>query len=146
MEQLITINDLCGNLAKWVVQQHPYGTATLVDSANEKLRESAKEWGWDDVGGLLMRKYTYKELEGFLHHVLYKSKEAKVWNTPKSRHSNGYVFSSRYDGPKAEDDFIDVDALLRNVALHTIRESALSEARPWAPELMSQPPVNKNGE
>lgn len=45
----------------------------------------------------------------------------------------------RYHKPKAEDDFIDIDALLRNVTLHTIRESVFQDSGPWAPTLDGRP-------
>ena len=39
-----------------------------------------------------------------------------IWNQPKSGHGSAFVFSSRYDQPNPDDDFIDLDALGNNIA------------------------------
>lgn len=122
--RLISSNDIAGQLARWAVTQHPYhapdGLFELVQEVLGLCRRDFK----DGVETLPMRWFEscndicrwLKEALGEEHATL------KLWNTRRNkRHGHGFV--SRYDGPSPEDDFIDIDALLGNVAMGAWRDA-----------------------
>ena len=85
--------------------------------------------------------FTKTQLTGYLSTMIYKNTKIKKlfeklnlsYNEMKAGISvddpnrEKITFSSRYDGPKWEDDFIDLDALINNVVRDTIREAEEAE-------------------
>ena len=85
--------------------------------------------------------FTKTQLTGYLSTMIYKNTRIKKlferlnlsYNEMKAGISvddpnrEKVTFSSRYDGPKWEDDFIDLDALINNVVRDTIREAEEAE-------------------
>jgi hypothetical protein len=115
--RLISSNDILGYLSRWSVQQHPYhrpeGLFDLVQEVIAKCRADFK----DGIDNLPMHWFgSYRDLLQWLRSAFEGNVTLKAWNTPRSGHTQQYVFSSRYDAPAPEDDFIDIDALWMNVA------------------------------
>lgn len=120
--RLITDNELIGYFAMWAIRQHPYHRPEGLFDVCDRLREVAKDWP-DGVPTLRMWRISgWLELERWMRAALKDHPVLVAWNTPRSRHTQAIVASSRYWGPKPEDDFIDIDALLRNVAFGMWRE------------------------
>lgn len=85
--------------------------------------------------------FTKTQLTGYLSTMIYKNTRIKKlferlnlsYNEMKAGISvddpnrEKVTFSSRYDSPKWEDDFIDLDALINNVVRDTIREAEEAE-------------------
>lgn len=120
--RLITDNQLIGWFAHWAVRQHPYhrpdGLFDLVDC----ISAAAQAWP-DGVKSLPMWRVSgWLEIEAWLREALKDHPILTAWNTPRSGHTRN-VATSRYWTVKPEDDFIDIDALLRNVALSTWRRA-----------------------
>jgi hypothetical protein len=123
--RLIGSSDIMGQLALNAVKQHPYhapeGLFDLVQEVLALCRRDFKdgiegwETRWFESSNAVYR--WLKDALGEDHTTL------KAWNTPKSGHT-GNVFMSRYGGPAPHDDFIDIDALLQNVAMGAWRDSA----------------------
>jgi len=122
--RLVTASTLIGQLARFAVEQHPYhrpeGLFELVE-----LLWRMTEQAWHDGDAELPMTWfdDAMELERWLHDALWSVQRANqiltAWNTPSSKHKAPVVFVSRYDTPRQEDDFIDLDALLRNVSRET---------------------------
>lgn len=116
-KRLVTHKNIIGHLARWSIQQHPYGRPEGLFALAEKIVAAAQSW---DVGppSLKMHEFAdWQEVERWLYATLEGDPILIAWNTPRSGHTQQIVASSRYwGGPRAEDDFIDIDALLRNVA------------------------------
>jgi len=126
---LITSRSVQGKLAEWVCRQHPYRSVAGVDAVNVALdRHFDEEWT-EGCASLPMRRFeTWAALQTWLHEKLDGHPQMTAWNTPKIDTGAEIMFSSRYDTPKQEYDFIDLDALLRNVALETWREAERDDA------------------
>ncbi|ARV58036.1 hypothetical protein BZZ01_04755 [Nostocales cyanobacterium HT-58-2] len=69
-----------------------------------------------------MKSLTRDELKQLIDKYLFPIPEVQAWNKPKSRHQE-HVFVSRYYKPSPDDDFIDLDALARNITISVIREA-----------------------
>lgn len=116
--RLITAHDIAGYLARWAVQQHPYhapeGLFEVVQSVLDKARADFKEM----ADPLPMHWFaSYGDLKAWLSEALANDRRVTTWNVPRSgRHHGSFVAVSRYGGPAKEDDFIDIDALVINVA------------------------------
>ena len=114
--RLITHQDVVGWMAHWAVRQHPYGRPDGLFDVLDLLAERSREWP-DGVTSLRMWRVSgWVEIERWLDDVLKDHPALAAWNTPRSGHIAPFVAVSRYFGPKPEDDFIDIDALIRNVA------------------------------
>ena len=116
MSRIIGLGNIQGQLANWVCQQSPYRSVKGVDTANGMLRD-ALNGDWTVLSdGYATRNFTsWREIERWIKSVFDGSGVTKAWNTPKSGH-NENVFTSRYHSVKPEHDFIDIDALFRNVS------------------------------
>ena len=115
-KRLVTHKDVVGQLARWAIQQHPYGAPEGLFELSAKIAEAAQSW---DIGppSLKMREFEgWLEVERWIADVLLDHPILKAWNTPRSGHDAPFVAVSRYWSVKPEHDFIDIDALLRNVA------------------------------
>lgn len=125
---LVSVNAVAGYFAMWAVRQCPFG---VPDDLNIRVRA---------LRGHLSHRFTvgepdfkceyfdcYSELEDVLRELM--SDEIPHWNRPYSGHNSPFGFVSRFFKPKPEDDFIDLDALFRNVAMSAFAES---ERESWA--------------
>lgn len=113
---LVSRNDVLGELAGWAVRQSPY---TVPDKLAEAVTAFCDAWPraeyaqFDSVADL---DYTIKTT---FQHV----PEIMAWNERKNgRDGHGYV--TRYDKPSPDDDFIDLDALARNMAMAIWHDAA----------------------
>lgn len=120
---LITHKEVVGQMARWAVRQHPYGRPDGLFDVTDAITKAAETWP-DGVSSLHMwRVAEWREIEDWLRLALADHPVLAAWNKPRSGHGASIVFTSRYGGPASEDDFIDIDALLRNVALSVWREA-----------------------
>lgn len=113
---LISFNDLLGWTAYWAVAQHPYNDPRGLDRIIVELR--CKTVDWEELGERFKFQWfsSASELRRWLHDALKDHPVLKDWNTPVSRHGREIIFSSRYDSVPRIDDFIDIDALIGNIA------------------------------
>lgn len=116
--RLITTSDIIGQMARWAVVQHPYNAPPRLENVIAVLKKHAEDTFND--GSEIFKYRWFADYRTLLGWVCEASKPAEeilqLWNTPASGHTAAYVFTSRYDKPMPEHDFIDIDALLRNVA------------------------------
>jgi len=111
---VITTSELTGELAKWAVQQSPY---IVPDKLAEALTAFDAVWPYDpELPSFKCLKWeSYKTLYAELERVYLGIPEIMAWNNRKNGRE-GMGFSSRYDQPSPDDDFIDISALANNVA------------------------------
>jgi hypothetical protein len=117
---LLTVSDICGELARWVYLQHPYGDLSLVPEACDALfKAGLKDPAWEKLNWsdsmpkpFMTRKFTsHYEVEGFLQENL-PERILKEWNSRREEKPPGASISDEHP----EWDFIDIDALTRNVS------------------------------
>ncbi len=111
---IITTSELSGELAKWAVQQSPY---TVPDNLAEAVTAFDAAWPYDEeLPSFRCLKWpSYEALRVELERVYETIPEIEGWNHRKNGR-DGMGFSSRYDQPEPDDDFIDLGALANNVA------------------------------
>lgn len=124
-KRLVSIKDVIGQMARCAVMQHPYNAPPRLENVTAGLKYHAQATFADGVDNHRMHWFTSRQdFEGWLRDALKPVEDImQMWNTPRSGHTSGIAFVSRYDGPAAEDDFIDIDALLRNVAMAVWNDS-----------------------
>lgn len=117
---LVSRNDVLGELAGWSVRQSPY---TLPDKLAEAVAAFCAAWPraehaqFDSVVDL---DYTIKT-------TLRQVPEIMAWNERKNGR-DGPGFVTRHSDPDPDDDFIDLDALARNMAMALWHDAADEKA------------------
>ena len=113
---LTTVDELLGALAEWAVKQSPY---LCPDNLQQALEEFTLAIPYDrDVFADSIFETSCEWLIPFVRGLFEACPSILAWNEPKfGKHR--VAFSSRYDSPKPDYDFIDLDALARNIA-HSI--------------------------
>lgn len=110
---IVTKNMILGNLACMAVQQSPYHRPDNLEVVLDKMNESIK----DDFKEYIMLFKDSAAIEDYLEKHLGAIPEYVAWNDRKNGNNAPYKFTSRYDtDDNPDDDFIDLDALRRNVA------------------------------
>ena len=120
---LITDKDLRGHLARWVCQQHPYRSVDGVDQVGAEIDAMAKTDGWEGNDELRLHEFdSWRDVEEWLRKAIWDHPQMKRWNTPKNGGDFQVQFVSRFSHPP-EQDFIDLDALVRNVSRDAFKEA-----------------------
>lgn len=115
-------SQLLGVFAKYAVQQSPYHRPDNLERVLDRLNEALSFW-FDDAPLGVMKIKDWQTLESELGKVLADIPEYVAWNERKNGRQSPMQFTSRYDkGTDPDDDFIDLDALTRNVATEIERE------------------------
>lgn len=113
---VISKRQIFGQLANWAVQQSPYHRPDNLEVVLDKLNVDLKDT--PDYP-----KMSIKELKEKLDNCLKSYPEFMLWNERKNgRQGMGFSGAGHHDdgsvtffNAKADDDFIDLDALIRNV-------------------------------
>lgn len=100
---------VAGEFAAWSVRQSPYPVPENLAVAVQAFQE---KWPYDDY----QEFETMSALEAVIDGLFLKMPEVLSWNERKNGRQ-GMGFSSRYDQPHRDDDFIDLGALSRNIAM-----------------------------
>lgn len=125
---ILSESQLRGQLAMWVARQSPYRSVSGVDDVGALITAATRSDEWFGPDDCRMRRFdSWRDLEQWLRAAIGDHPQLAVWNTRRNGR-DGNQFVSRYDIPSPDDDFIDIDALFRNVALHSWRESEAEEA------------------
>lgn len=114
---------VAGAVACWAIRQSPYDVpdnlSIVTDLVTSAFRGCARE---DEFGFCTFADR--REFERVLSQSLRSIPEYMTWNERKNGNDSPHAFTSRYDGPRdPDDDFIDLDALERNVANMIDREN-----------------------
>ena len=101
-----------GHFAMWAVRQSPY---LLSDNLDKGIEEFNKYLIYTiNACNERLIETTYRELKDNIRKAITKSDIISSWNIAKK--GSGPVFVSAYSKPKSDYDFIDLDALARNIA------------------------------
>jgi len=117
MEKKFTFSkrSLLGEIANWAVQQSPYHRPDNLEVVLDKFDKIIA--GVPDYP-----KLSYGEIKELLDE-LKEIPEVALWNERKNGDKSEYKFVDRYSKEEnPDDDFIDLDALIRNVANSIVRE------------------------
>lgn len=120
----VTKSQLLGTIAKYAVQQSPYhrpdNLEVVLDKFNELISPAF------DKQPLKVGEFSDRiSLEAFVSRHLAKIPEYVAWNDRKNGNDAPMKFTSRYDtDSNPDDDFIDLEALERNVAVDIERDQA----------------------
>lgn len=118
-KHFVSLDYLLGAFAMWAVRQSPYHCPDNLEEAICELRGLVQpKWK-----GAHFAELSCDEIRGLLKGEFEASHWIMEWNKPKSGHGRP-VSCTRRDGPKPDDDFIDLYALARNIS-HTIILEAL---------------------
>jgi hypothetical protein len=114
---------LLGVFAKYAVQQSPYHRPNNLEKVLDRLNENLDDLFKDEPLGVREFK-NWQELESHLAVATELIPEFQQWNNRKNGNEEpSLAFISRYDTPgDPDDDFIDLEALWRNVANEIERE------------------------
>ena len=120
---LITHKEVIGYMALWAIRQHPSGRPEGLFDVTDTITTAAQDWP-EGVPSLRMFYVDcWQDIENWLEKTLKDHPVLAQWNTPRNGHTTQTLPLSLYFSPQAEHDFIDIDALLRNVALSVWRDA-----------------------
>ena len=109
-----SVKEIKGELASWGIRQSPYGMPEHLTRACQEMADYFTPKA--DATGFL--ETSCKALRKEIRQAIDACPAMQAWNVPK-KGDHQIVFSSRYDHPHPDYDFIDLDALARNIA-HSI--------------------------
>lgn len=115
---------ILGTFAKYAVAQSPYHRPDNLEVVLDKFNEIiSPAFAKADLG--IGEFSDHLTLEAFLHRCLAQIPEYVAWNDRKNGNESSMQFTSRYDtGSDPDDDFIDLEALERNVAVEISKDQA----------------------
>lgn len=120
----VTKGQLLGTFAKYAVQQSPYHRPDNLEVVLDKLNDNIS-LVFDDAPLGVAEFKDWKLLEDTIASALHSIPEYVAWNDRRNGNDAPMKFTSRYDTDNnPDDDFIDLDALQRNVATEIEREQA----------------------
>lgn len=132
---LVSKRQILGTLASNAIQQSPYLPGNLervLNAANDRLAP------FFDATDLQLIEVTDRELIDIIEPVLKSIPEFNDWNLSKVEREHGisfddenrppFAFISRYGSPREESDFVDLDALIRNIANDCQREHLITQS------------------
>lgn len=120
----VTKSELIGTVAKYAVQQSPYHRPDNLELVLDKFNELiSPPFDKADLG---VGEFSDRvSLEAFVARHLRKIPEYEAWNDCKNGSDAPMKFISRYDtNTNPDDDFIDLEALERNVAVEIERSQS----------------------
>jgi hypothetical protein len=104
----------------WIINQSPYDTPDI--SKALKAFDNYMNIFFKDAS-IGIRKFSYQEINTIIDPKIFELiPEIEKLNHPKIDTGQDIMFSSRYDSIKPDYDFIDLDALARNVMYMIMRE------------------------
>lgn len=109
---VIGMKNIASHTARWAIEQSPYTWPEGLETVVRKLQgeNTSLLYGY-------LRFSTMKELEKHLDVQYASIPEILAWNERKNGNDSPYGFASRYEKTNPDDDFIDLGALSRNVAM-----------------------------
>jgi len=116
MRILISESQLLGAIAKWGIRQSPYPYPDNLEVVLRKVHDTVSEFfEHADLG--FIEFDTEDSVREFTHDALKDIPEWLEWNDRKNGNDAPFQFTSRYDTKgNPDDDFIDLDAMIQNIA------------------------------
>jgi hypothetical protein len=114
-------SELLGTIAKYAVQQSPYHRPNDLEVVLDKFNELITP-AWDKAAKLDIGEFSdHVTLEAFIERFLRQIPEYLAWNERKNGNASPYQFTDRFSKENPDNDFIDLEALERNVAVEIAR-------------------------
>lgn len=110
---------LLGELARWSVNQSPYYVPDNLETVLRKVSDLLPTHEFN--AGYGIKIMPVNEFHKWFFSIIQQIPELVEWNVPKSGHKNSFVFCCAYSQPKADDDIVDLYALVNNVKLELIK-------------------------
>jgi len=111
-----TKGTMLGTIAKYAVAQSPYHRPDNLEVVLDKMNELISK-DFDSAPLKVMEFDSFSDLETYISVRLGDIPEFTAWNASKNPSDSEFYFVSAYDKEGDPDnDFIDLDALTRNVA------------------------------
>ena len=124
MKIFFNLNDLMQYTAKYLVAQSPYPVPTRFEVALHDLVEVYTDvFEFNEKINYGYVRFEAINTENVLDRVFEKVPSVARYNEPESGHDCKTIFTSRYFSPKADDDFIDLSALARNIVNGIMKEN-----------------------
>lgn len=122
-KRIVLFSALAGYVAMWAVRLSPYpvpdGLAAVLAEFEEKVRPLFPIC----QPSCPMREMTEREIEAMLVEYLLPIAEVQAWNERRNGSKAPYGVVTSTSRPDPDDDFIDLYALVRNIARSTASES-----------------------
>lgn len=120
----VTRGQMIGTFAKYAVSQSPYHRPDNLEKVLDRFNDNINDWFDNAPMGVAVFD-DFKQLESVIATNTELIPEFQAWNNPKNSDAEAELnFVSRYDAPgNPDDDFIDIEALWRNVAIELEKES-----------------------
>lgn len=141
MNPFVSLDAMTGYVAMWASRQSPYHapdglTAVLREFHRRALdRRMTDEWCIESWPCILA---TRDNLRAVVEECLLVIPQVLLWNERKNGNKSPFGFSSRYDRPHPDDDFIDLDALRMNIVRSCLEDAKPDEIAP-APATLAPP-------
>ena len=119
MKFLFCRKQTVAEVAKWAIRQSPYVFPENLESASVKLLKLLPTGDYE-LGYFELSAEAFEKL---LLEILLSIPEVLLWTEPKNKTGNKFIFCSAYDKPQADNDCIDIYALVRNVRLELVKEA-----------------------
>lgn len=119
---LLSEPQLLGVIAKWGIRQSPYHRPDNLETVLDKVHQNVAEtFVKADLG--FVEFSDEEEVKQFAYKTLENIPEWVAWNDRKNGNDSPFGFTSRYDRPDPDNDFIDLDAMVQNIAREITLES-----------------------
>ncbi len=116
-KRITSKKDILGGFVKYAVRQSPYDCPDHIQEVVLFLAKCLdRDVKWDDMGFAYL---SLCEINKLLYDILYEKGVSyfDAWNKSKITRSEDLFFTSAYSNHHPDTDFIDLDALLRNVCI-----------------------------
>lgn len=113
-EILFTRSDLLGALAEWAARQSPYDYPEDLCAALDEMRTASDKWFDLEIKDFPLARVVCDNLVEQIRGAIESCPTILAWNVPKDR--NEVRHRARTGGAHPDDDFVDLDALTRNMA------------------------------
>lgn len=137
---LVSKRNILSEVARWATAQSPYHRPDNLEVVLDTLSDTLENFGNGKAG---YEDFSYEDLKQFLGDILKAIPEFNLWNERKNGNKSEYKFVSRYSNEESnpDDDFIDLDALIRNVANSIVRSGTETPM----PKILGKPGVKIRG-
>lgn len=119
MKFLFCRKQVVAEVAKWTTRQSPYDFPANLETVCVKLLKLLPTGDY----GLGYFELQAEDFEKLLLEILLSIPEVLPWTEPKNKTGIGFIICSAYDKPQADDDCIDIYALVRNVRLELVKQA-----------------------
>ena len=149
---IFPVKNIIANMAKWIYSQDPINHSTsypvhkiyipeILHLLYMNLIKDGRKLEIPADEDFYYFEYTKEELRKYLYSLVYEGSKTKDYFSKlnlsyiemqrgisvSDPNRNTINLSSRFSGPKWEDDFIDLDALINNVVLECVKDAVAAE-------------------